>query len=90
MQEPLHDPREVHLRNIRQLTFSGKNAEAYFSFAEDMLCFQATPPRLQLRPNLYHGHNRKTPETNLPRLRTDYVCIFSPQWSSPLRHNPPV
>ncbi len=44
MQEPLHDPREVHLRNIRQLTFSGKNAEAYFSFAEDMLCFQATPP----------------------------------------------
>ncbi|MCH8813260.1 MAG: hypothetical protein IID07_15655, partial [Gemmatimonadetes bacterium] len=24
---------EVHLRNIRQLTFEGENAEAYFSFA---------------------------------------------------------
>ncbi len=42
--DSLRDPREVHLRNIRQLTFSGKNAEAYFSFAEDMICFQATPP----------------------------------------------
>ncbi len=41
-QEPLHDPRERHLRNIRQLTFGGKNAEAYFSFAEDMICFQAS------------------------------------------------
>lgn len=42
-QEPLHDPRERHLRNIRQLTFGGKHAEAYFSFAEDMICFQSSP-----------------------------------------------
>jgi len=26
---PLHDPREVHLAEIRQLTFGGENAEAY-------------------------------------------------------------
>ncbi len=38
---PLHDPRERHLRNIRQLTFGGENAEAYFSFAEDKLIWQA-------------------------------------------------
>jgi len=33
---------EVHLRNIRKLTSGGENAEAYFSFAENKLVFQAT------------------------------------------------
>ncbi|MBT7725949.1 MAG: hypothetical protein HN702_01020, partial [Flavobacteriales bacterium] len=27
-----HDPKEKHLQNIKQLTFGGDNAEAYFSF----------------------------------------------------------
>ena len=27
----LKDPREKHLANIKQLTFEGENAEAYFS-----------------------------------------------------------
>ena len=40
--EPL--PREVHLRNVRQLTFQGENAEAYWSFKEDRLIFQSTRP----------------------------------------------
>ena len=35
------DPREVHLTNIRQLTFSGENAEAYFSSDGTRLIFQA-------------------------------------------------
>ena len=35
---------EVHLRNIRQLTFGGQNAEAYFSESGRLLIFQATPP----------------------------------------------
>jgi len=33
-------PGETHLRNIRQLTFEGENAEAYLSFDESMLTFQ--------------------------------------------------
>jgi TolB protein len=33
---------EDHLTNIRQLTFSGENAEAYFSFDGSKLIFQAT------------------------------------------------
>ncbi len=33
---------EKHLRNIRMLTDTGENAEAYFSFAEDKLIFQST------------------------------------------------
>lgn len=39
--DPLRDTREVHLRNIRQLTFSGENAEAYFSADGTRLIFQS-------------------------------------------------
>jgi TolB protein len=35
-------PKEVHLRNIRQLTFGGENAEAYFSFDGQRIIFQST------------------------------------------------
>lgn len=35
-------PGETHLRNIRQLTFGGENAEAYFSFDGKQLTFQTT------------------------------------------------
>ena len=34
-------PGERHLRDIRQLTFGGENAEAYFSFDGERLVFQA-------------------------------------------------
>jgi WD40 repeat protein len=34
-------PQEKHLANIRQLTFGGDNAEAYFSFDNTMITFQA-------------------------------------------------
>ena len=37
------DPREVHLTNVRQLTFDGQNAEAYFAFDGSKLVFQRTP-----------------------------------------------
>jgi len=37
-------PQEKHLENIRQLTFGGENAEAYWSFAGDRIVFQATRP----------------------------------------------
>lgn len=33
---------EKHLTNIRQLTFGGENAEAYFSYKADKLIFQST------------------------------------------------
>lgn len=36
------DSGEVHLRNIRQLTFGGQNAEAYFSASGDRLILQRT------------------------------------------------
>jgi TolB protein len=37
---------EVHLRNIRQLTFGGNNAEAYFSFDDRRLLFQSDWDRI--------------------------------------------
>jgi len=35
-------PEEKHLKNIRQLTFGGENAEAYFSADDQQLIFQST------------------------------------------------
>jgi hypothetical protein len=40
----LLDPRETHLAELRQLTFDGENAEAYFSPDGRSLIFQRTPP----------------------------------------------
>src|SRR5438067_13715542 len=35
-------PQEKHLRNLKQLTFGGENAEAYFSADGKKLTFQST------------------------------------------------
>src|SRR5512141_1929144 len=40
--EGLVFPGERHLRNVRQLTFGGENAEAYFAFDGRQLIFQST------------------------------------------------
>src|SRR5512144_3271064 len=40
--DPLRLPQEKHLRNIKQLTFGGENAEAYFSADGRKLIFQST------------------------------------------------
>lgn len=38
-------PEEKHFRNVRQLTFGGDNAEAYFSYDGKMLVYQKTNPK---------------------------------------------
>ena len=40
-QDTLIYPEEVHLKNIRQVTFGGDNAEAYWSFDDKQLVFQS-------------------------------------------------
>src|SRR5512146_3133730 len=40
--QDLRTPEEKHLRNVRQLTFGGENAEAYFSADGKKLIFQCT------------------------------------------------
>ena len=39
--DPLKYPEESHFRNVRQLTFGGDNAEAYWSFNDHHLIFQS-------------------------------------------------
>ena len=45
--QDLADPHEKHLKNIRQLTFGGENAEAYFSGDDSRLSFQSTRDSLK-------------------------------------------
>ena len=40
----VHYPEEKFFKSVRQLTFGGDNAEAYFSFNDKMLSFQVTNP----------------------------------------------
>jgi Tol biopolymer transport system component len=42
--DSLRYAREKHLQNIRQLTFGGDNAEAYFSFDDKKVTFQTNNP----------------------------------------------
>lgn len=44
---------EKHLANIRQLTFEGENAEAYWSFNETKLVFQARSPKPGMCDQIY-------------------------------------
>jgi Tol biopolymer transport system component len=44
---PLAPPLERHLHNIRQLSFGGQNAEAYFSPDGKQLIFQSTRPGVE-------------------------------------------
>lgn len=40
-------PGEVHFANLRQLTFGGENAEAYWAFDGSMLVYQARKPGME-------------------------------------------
>lgn len=44
MVDTLKYPQEIHLKNVRQLTFGGDNAESYWSFDNKRLVFQANNP----------------------------------------------
>ncbi len=43
----IHFKDEIHFKTLRQLTFGGSNAEAYWSFDDSKLTFQATNPEWQ-------------------------------------------
>ena len=44
---PPNEPQEKRLQNLKQLTFGGQNAEAYFSFDGSKIIFQSTRPPYQ-------------------------------------------
>lgn len=47
VEDTLRFAQETHLKNVRQLTYGGDNAEAYWSFGNDKLVFQATSERFE-------------------------------------------
>jgi TolB protein len=47
-QDTLIYPDESHFRNIRQLTYGGDNAEAYWSYDDSKLVFQSTNPEREV------------------------------------------
>ena len=63
-----------HLSNIRQLTFTGENAEAYFSFDGKKLSFQSTSGHLcdQIYTMNIDGSDRKLVSTGFGRT----TCAF--------------
>jgi len=42
-QDTLIYPEETHFKSLRQITFGGDNAEAYWSFDDKQLVFQSNP-----------------------------------------------
>lgn len=54
---------ETHLANVRQLTFGGDNAEAYFSFDNKMLIMQITNPAKGINcDQIFYGKIPETPD----------------------------
>ncbi len=72
------DPKETHLRNLKQVTFGGQNAEAYWDLKGKNLIFQSTQPGYpdeQIFTMSGDGANRKLVSTGKGRCTCSY---FSP------------
>jgi Tol biopolymer transport system component len=63
-------PEEKHLKNVRQLTFGGDNAEAYWSFDDRYLVFQASNPEWGDKcDQIYYMDTQNPPkEGEIPQL----------------------
>ena len=67
---------ERHLRNIRQLTAGGKNAEAYFSFDGSRLIFQSTKdPASRTLGACYQMYVMDLDGENVHRVSTGYGAV---------------
>ena len=81
----IHYESEKHLTNIKQLTFGGDNAEAYFSFDDSKLVFQFKNPAIgvdcdQIYVLDYNNHNMKESmppmvSTGLGRTTCSYFML---------------
>lgn len=56
-------PSEKHFKNLRQLTFGGDNAEAYFGFDNENVVFQRTAPKEGIDcDQIFYGNVRTNPK----------------------------
>ena len=60
---------QKHLKNVRQLTFGGQNAEAYFSIDDKQLIFQHQGADVPCRPDLHHRSRLTGRQTARPEAR---------------------
>ncbi len=68
--QTVHYKNEKHLKNLRQITFGGDNAEAYWSFDDRSLVFQATNPDWGTKCDQIYMIDRKNPKAkkHIPQL----------------------
>ncbi|MFN4234890.1 MAG: TolB family protein [Bacteroidia bacterium] len=68
--DSIHYANEKHLKNVRQLTFGGDNAEAYFSFNDKALIFQSTNKNWNTHCDqiFYYDLSVKNPENYQPKM----------------------
>ena len=97
--DTLRFPGEVHLRNVRQVTFGGNNAEAYWSFDGEQLIFQSDWDRINpqgcdqqfvVDPDVQHsyklistGRGRTTCGYFLPDDRVIYASTHAADLACP-------
>lgn len=69
-EETIHFEEEIHFKNIRQLTNGGDNAEAYWSFDDKMLTFQATYDgwNTECDQIFYINHENDDVINNIPKM----------------------
>ena len=67
---------ERHLRNIRQLTFEGNNAEAYWSSAGDQLVFQRRAESLGIECDRIFLLGRDAPMRQISNGRGRTTCAY--------------
>lgn len=66
--DSLRYEQEVHLKNIKQLTFGGDNAEAYWSFDDTKITFQAKNPAWGAECDQIYTSLIDVPMTEVPDL----------------------
>ncbi len=81
--DTLRYPQEKHLANLRQLTFGGDNAEAYFSFDNTMITFQSNNPAWDLEcDQIFYTRladsdmGNKLPQRDQYWFGPDHLCLF--------------
>ncbi|HPQ20704.1 MAG TPA: hypothetical protein PK147_02580 [Saprospiraceae bacterium] len=66
--DSLRYPEEKHLKNVKQLTFGGDNAEAYWSFDDKNITFQATNKAWGDQCDQIYSETSSTPMHDKPQL----------------------
>ena len=77
----LFGKKESRLKNIKQLTFSGENAEGYFSLDGNLLIY-GTRWWFALWPNIYNGSLNQKKKTGFNWIGGNNLCLF---WTSQMR-----